>query len=166
MNTTKPTFSIVLAAVLFPMAASCPVIGAEAGALPDLTIELGETNRCHGLTVPSGGDGTNIPVSVAGQSARRMAGDRSIYLYVRIDHPAYASGPRDLFVIAEVCDDTFTWLRLQYDKAATPGDVADKYARCADSVLMTGAGGWRRGVFLLSAASLDHGENGNTDFRL
>jgi hypothetical protein len=153
------TSSILLAVALRS------AIAAESVALPDLTVELAETNLCHGLAVPSGGDGTNVPVTIAGQPARRMVGERTHYLYVRIDHPAYASGPRDLYVMAEVHDDTFTWLRIQYDKAGTPGDVADKYARCADSVLMTGAGGWRRGIFHLPAASLGHGENGNTDFR-
>lgn len=156
----KPILSILLAVALRP------AIAAETTALPDLTVELAETNRCHGLSVPSGGDGTNIPVTVAGQPARRMTGERTHYLYVCMDHPAYASGPRDLYVIVEVFNDTFTWLRLQYDKAATPGDVADKYARCADSVLMTGAGGWQRGVFHLPAARLGHGQNGNADFRL
>jgi hypothetical protein len=140
-------------------------VAAETAALPDLTIELAETNRCHGLSVPSGGDGTNIPVTVAGQPARRMVGERTHYLYVCIDHPAYASGPRDLYVMAEVYDGTFTWLRIQYDKAGTPGDVADKYARCADSVLMTGAGGWRRGIFHLPAARLGRGQNHGADFR-
>jgi hypothetical protein len=153
------TASILLAVAL------CSAIAAESAVLPDLTVELGETNRCHGLSVPSGGDGTNLPVTIAGQPARRMTGERTHYLYVRMDHPAYASGPRDLYVIVEVYDDTFTWLRVQYDKAATPGDAADKYARCADSVLMTGAGGLRRSVFHLPAARLGHGQNHGADFR-
>lgn len=155
----KPILSILLAVTLRS------AIAAETAALPDLTIELAETNRCHGLSVPSGGDGTNIPVTIAGQPARRMIGERTHYLYVCIDHPSYASGPRDLYVIAEVYDDTFTWLRIQYDKAGTPGDVADKYAHCADSVLMTGAGGWRRGIFHLPAARLGRGQNHGADFR-
>ncbi len=165
MKATKPAISTVLAATFLATAALHSVIAAETGALPDLTVELGETNQCHGLTVPSGGDGANIPVIVANQPARRMVGDHSIYLYVRIDHPAYASGPRDLYVVVEAWDDTFTWLRLQYDKAAAPGDVADKYAPCADRVLMTGAGGWRRGIFRLPATRLGHGQNHGADFR-
>ena len=166
MNTTQSAVSILLAVALLPLAALQPVLGAEAGSLPDLTVELGETNRCNGLSVTSGGDGANIPVIVGGQPARRMAGDRAIYLYVRVDHPAYTGGPRDLYAIVEVHDDAFTWLRVQYDKAGTAGDVADKYARSADSLLLTGAGGTRRGVFHLPAARLGHGQNGNTDFRL
>jgi hypothetical protein len=161
----KLTSSILLTIALFSTATLRSVIAAETAAPPDLTVELSETNRCHGLAVPSGGDGTNIPVTIAGQPARRMTGERTHYLYVCIDHPAYASGPRDLYVIAEVADDTFTWLRLQYDKAATPSDVADKYAHCADSVLMTGTGGWRRGIFHLPAARLGHGQNHGADFR-
>ncbi|MBI5686579.1 MAG: beta-galactosidase [Verrucomicrobia bacterium] len=161
----KRVSSILLTAALFSTVALRPAIAAEIITLPDLTVELAETNRCQGLSVPSGGDGTNIPVTIAGQPARRMTGERTHYLYVCIDHPAYASGPRDLYVIAEVYDDTFTWLRLQYDKAATPGDVADKYARCADSVLMTGAGGLRRGIFHLPAARLGRGQNHGADFR-
>ncbi len=166
MKATKSTVSIFLATALFSTMALRSVAGAEAGSLPDLTVELGQTNRCNGLTVTSGGDGMNIPVIVSGQPARRMAGDHAIYLYVRVDHPAYASGPRDLYVIVEVCNDTFTWMRLQYDKAGASGDVADKYARCDDNLLLNGAGGWRRGIFHLPAARLGHGENGNTDFRL
>ncbi|MFA7002694.1 MAG: alpha-amylase family protein [Verrucomicrobiia bacterium] len=150
---------------LYATAALHSAIAAEAGAPPDLTIELGETNRCNGLTVPSGGDGENVPVVTAGQPARRITGERSHYLYVRIDHPGYTSGPRDLYVVVEFCEDTFTWLRVQYDKAGTAGEVADKYAHCADSILLTGTGGWRRGVFHLPAARLGHGQNGNTDFR-
>ncbi|MCX6900873.1 MAG: beta-galactosidase [Verrucomicrobia bacterium] len=165
MKATKPAISVVLAVALFATAALHSAIAAEAAALPDLTIELGETNRCHGLTVPSGGDGENVPVVTAGQPARRITGERSHYLYVRIDHPGYTSGPRDLYVVVEFCEDTFTWLRVQYDKAGTAGEVADKYAHCADSVLLTGAGGWRRGVFHLPAVRLGHGQNGNTDFR-
>ncbi|MBI5821418.1 MAG: beta-galactosidase [Verrucomicrobia bacterium] len=166
MKATKSVFTVLLAAALFSPASLRPAISAEAVALPDLTVELTGTNRCNGLTVPSGGDGVNIPVIAGGQPVRRIAGERSLYLYVRIDHPAYANGPRDLYVIVEVCNDTFTWLRLQYDKAATAGDTADKYAHCADSVLLNGAGGWRRGVFHLPAVRLGHGQNGNTDFRL
>jgi Beta-galactosidase len=166
VNTMKTTVSMVLAAVLFSTGALRVISGAETGVLPDLTVELGETNHSHGLTVPSGGDGVNVPATVSGQPARRMTGEHSRYLYVRIDDPAYANGPRDLYVIIEVYDDAFTWLRLQYDKAGTPGDVADKYARCPDNLLLTGTGGWRRGVFHLPAARLGHGENGNTDFRL
>jgi len=165
MKATKPAISVVLTVALFAIAIFQPAISAGAGVPPDLTIELGETNRCNGLTVPSGGDGENVPVVTAGQPARRITGERSHYLYVRIDHPAYVGGPRDLYVVVEVCDDTFTWLRVQYDKAGTTGEVADKYAHCADSVLLTGAGGWRRGVFHLPAARLGHGQNGNTDFR-
>ena len=162
----KSAVSTILAAVLSSTIGLSSVISAETGAPPDLTVELGETNHCNGLTVTSGGDGVNVPILVAGQAARRMNGEHAHYLYVRIDDPAYASGPRDLYIVVEVYDDAFTWLRLQYDKAATPGDIADKYARCTDNLLLTGAGGWRRGVFHLPAARLGHGENGNTDFRL
>lgn len=166
MKATKSVFTVLLAAALFSLASLRPAISAETVALPDLTVELAGTNRCNGLTVPSGGDGVNIPVTAGGQPVRRIAGERSHYLYVRIDHPAYANGPRDLYAIVEVFNDTFTWLRLQYDKAAMAGDTADKYAHSADSVLLNGAGGWRRGVFHLPAARLGHGQNGNTDFRL
>ena len=92
----KSAVSTILAAVLSSTIGLSSVISAETGAPPDLTVELGETNHCNGLTVTSGGDGVNVPILVAGQAARRMNGEHAHYLYVRIDDPAYASGPRDL----------------------------------------------------------------------
>ena len=54
-------------------------------ARPELTLALGERNEGVGLRVPSGGDGENVPAMVEGVAARRVAGERSLYLYVAVD---------------------------------------------------------------------------------
>ncbi len=141
-----------------------PALAAEP--LPDLTIALGEHNTSTGLSVPSAGDGMNTPETIGGVSARRVSGDRSGYLYVVIDHPAYAQGPVDVYVIVEVLDEAFGRVSIQYDKDDPAPDVASKYTAAGDTLLLTGSGQWRRGVFYLPALRLGHGQNMGADFRL
>lgn len=134
--------------------------------LPDLGVTLGEQNSGTGLTVPSGGDGTNSPEIIAGQPARRMTGARTHYLYVCINHPAYATGPRDLYVIAEVFDEGIGRLGLQYDKGGAALSEHSLYAPAANTVFLVGDKRWRECVFFLPAARLGHGQNHRADFRL
>ncbi len=133
--------------------------------LPDLTTALGERNTGLGLAVPSAGDGVNVPVTVNGQSARRITGDRSLYLYVIINHPAYTPGSHDVYVTAEVFDDAFAHLSLQYDQATPPPNLGAHYARAETSTLLTGSGRWRKVHFHLPDLRLGHGQNHGADFR-
>lgn len=151
---------LLLATAAAGLAAQIP-----AGRRPDLAITLGPTNLATGLVVPSGGDGSNKPETIQGSPVRRIAGERSHYLYVAIDHPAYHQGPADLYVVAEVFDDMVGRLTLQYDKAALEPNIGTKYSAASDTLLLTGSGTWRRGVFHLPDLRLGHGQNGGADFR-
>ncbi len=146
----------------------CPHQFAPAAAeeLPELEIALGATNSGTGLIVPSDGDGVSVPVQIGGIPARCIAGERSLYLYVRIDHPKYAKGPRDLYVVVEAFDEAIGRLSLQYDKADPSPNIGTKYTAAADSMLLIGSGQWRRGVFHLPSIRLGHGQNFGADFRL
>jgi hypothetical protein len=150
--------------LLILLSLTLPALAAEP--LPDLTIALGERNTGTGLSVPSAGDGVNEPETIGGVSARRLTGDRSGYLYVAIDHPAYAQGPVDMYVVVEVWDERFGRISIQYDKDDPSPGVASKYTAAGDTLLLTGSGRWRQGVFHLPALRLGHGQNMGADFRL
>lgn len=139
---------------------------AAAGAPPELFLSLGERNEGRGLVVPSSGDGSNRAEVVAGSPARRIVGDRSLYLYVIIDDPAYAKGPIDAYVNVEAFDDRVGRVTIQYDKAADQPDIQSKYTSASESMILTGSGGWRRGVFHLPALRLGRGQNNGADFRI
>lgn len=137
--------------------------GAE---LPDLSVVLGKANHGEGLTVPSGGDGENRADVADGHPVRRIA-EGSLYLYVRIDHPAYEAGrPVDLYVTADVVDDDFNRVSLQYDQATASPNTGTKYTAAEGSAILLGKGGLRRPAFFLPRARIGHGQNHNADFRL
>lgn len=133
---------------------------------PELSISLGERNAERGLVVPSAGDGVNKAETVAGEPARRVVGERSLYLYVLINDPAYARGPMDAYVVVEAFDDRVGRVSLQYDQAGDSPEGRSRYAAAKESMILTGAGGWRRGVFHLPRLSLEHGQNQGADFRI
>ena len=134
-------------------------------ARPDLSVALGERNEGEGLTVPSGGDGVNAPETVLGVSTRRVIGTGAQYLYVAIDHPAYKRGPADLYVSAEVFDDTVSRLTLQFDQAAERPNVGTRYTSADTTCLLVGSGRWRTLHFYLPQLRLGHGQNNGADFR-
>lgn len=139
---------------------------ASATASP-LWIDLGPTNSAGGLSVPSGGDGENIPATVGDSPCRELAGPKALYLYVRIEDPAWRKpAPRDLYATFEVFDGGFAFLRLQYDKADSNPNLSSKYAASPDTALLTGSGKWRRIHFALPAARLAGGQNSDADLRL
>ncbi|OGV69524.1 MAG: hypothetical protein A3K19_27880 [Lentisphaerae bacterium RIFOXYB12_FULL_65_16] len=135
-------------------------------AQPVLTIELGPENRGPGLAVPSGGDGQNAPDTVNGVVCRRISGEKSLYMYVTIQAPEYAAGPKDLYVVAEVLDETCGAVQVQYDKSAPLRNVATQYSAAKGFALLVGGGDWRKLAFFLPEASLMHGQNFSADFRL
>ena len=95
----------------------CGLVPARAEpALPDLTIFLGAQNNSAGLEVSSAGDGSNVAVDVGGVPARKMAGPRAHYLYARITHPAWTNAPCAAYVSAEVLDEKFGRLQVEYDR--------------------------------------------------
>ena len=139
---------------------------ADEAPMPDLTIFLGQQNRGEGLEVLTGGDGANAPVSIEGVPARRITGPRAHYLYVRITHPAWTNAPCLAFVSAEVLDEKFSQLPLEYDRAETVPTLRSLYARAPQNVLLLGGGHWRTVTFFLPDLRLGHGQNGGADFRL
>lgn len=165
MQTPLSRFLAAAAALLVAFTARSAEAASPLG--PILAVDLGPTNRCAGLEVPSGGDGTNEPAVVDGNECRRMVASSGLYLYVRLTDPAWRSpAPRDLYATFEILDDGFTLLRLQYDKQNPQPSLSSKYADSPDSVLLTGSGKWRRAQFALPAARLGGGENHGADFRL
>ena len=149
--------------MLLPPTVSAAIAAAEP---PDLTVALGERNAGRGLVVPSAGDGVNRAETVAGEPARRIAGDRSLYMYVAINDPAYERGPIDAYVVVEAFDDRIGRVSVQYDKAADQPDNQSKYTNSSESMILTGTGAWRRGVFHLPGLRLGHGQNQGADFRI
>ncbi len=132
----------------------------------ELSVTLGPENQSIGLSVPSAGDGINIPVVIAGASARQIKGGDSPCLYVIVDRPDYSRGPRDVFVTVEFFDDAFGRLAIQYDKASAAPNLATKYTDSGHSALLAGSKRWRRDVFRLLGLRLAHGQNLGADFRL
>ena len=131
----------------------------------DLSIVLGEKNVEAGLTVPSGGDGTNQPETLLGKSVRRVMSDRGSYLYVRIKHPEYRKGPVDLYVTAEVFDDTVGRVNVTYDKTSDHPDISTKYTAVDNTYMLLGSGKWRKLTFFMPQMRLGHGQNHGTDLR-
>jgi hypothetical protein len=139
---------------------------AVAADLPLLWVELGPENRGQGLSVPSGGDGTNLPAQVAGGAVRRIAAD-SLHLYVRIEDPAYAArAPLDLYVAVDVVDDAFNRISVQYDRQSASPDIGTRYTGARQNSVCLGRGGQRRLFFHLPEHRLGHGQNHGADFRL
>lgn len=138
-----------------------------AAASQPLWVQLGITNRAGGLAIPSGGDGINLPATVGGAACRRMGGAKALYLYVRIEDPAWRKpAPRDIYATFDVLDEGFAFLRVQYDKDDPKPNLASKYAASPDTALLTGSGKWRRVHFALPSARLAGGQNNGADLRL
>ena len=133
--------------------------------MPDLSIVLGPQNSGAGLEVPAGGDGANVPVEIGGQPARRVTGACSHFLYVKIQHPAYTNAPCAVYVSAEVFDESFARLGVEYDQACAAPTLQTKYAHVPSTALLTGSGRWRTVTFFLPDLRLGHGQNGGADFR-
>ncbi|MDD4102754.1 MAG: beta-galactosidase [Kiritimatiellae bacterium] len=132
---------------------------------PELSVTLGESNQGSGLYVPSAGDGVNKPDLVGDVAVRRVA-ESSLFLYVKIDHPAYREGPLDLYVSAVVFDDTVMGLALEFDRAAERPDIRTWYTQTENAHFLTGLKQWRTLHFHLPAARMGRGQNHGTDFRL
>jgi len=160
LRRVQPNFPLLGLAVLAGMTAGA------AGQAGEISVTLGLQNQPAGLTVPSAGDGVNIPVVVAGGAARRIKGGESPYLYVVVDHADYARGPTDVYVTIEVFDDAFRRIALQYDKTSPSPNLDTKYTDSGHVMLLTGSKRWRRGVFPLLGLRLGHGQNQGADFRL
>ncbi|MGO9466865.1 MAG: beta-galactosidase [Isosphaeraceae bacterium] len=152
--------------LLAGLAVLAGMMARAAGQTSEISVTLGPRNQPAGLTVPSAGDGINVPEVVSGAPARRIKGGESPYLYVIVDHPDYARGPRDVYVTVEVLDDAFGRLALQYDKASATPNLGTKYTDSGHVMLLTGSMRWRRGVFPLRGLRLGHGQNQGADFRL
>ena len=157
------TVTIPVAAAGLLLAATCLVRGDEG--LPDLTITLGASNVGSGLVVPSAGDGENLPEVVHGSPARRISGNGSSYMYVIVDHPAYAKGPVDVYVTVEFLDESFGRLGLEYDRGGNDG-LAGHYVAAGEAIRLADSAIWRQGVYHLPALRLGHGQNWGADFRL
>ena len=133
---------------------------------PRLGVSLGSTVDACGLHVPSGGDGANEPATIGGSAARRIAGPRSLYLYVRVTDPVWTNGPvADAWAVFEVFDDRVARVGVQYDRSS-PDAPADRYAESPRSGWLVGSRAWRRVAFPLPGLSLRHGQNHGADFRL
>ena len=132
---------------------------------PDLSVTLGKQNEGSALIVPSGGDGENAPEDIQDVAVRRVTGNKASFLYVAIDHPAYAQGPADLYVTAEVFDDRVARVTAQYDQAASVPNIGTRYTPAEATYLLLGTGKWRTLTFHLPRLRLGHGQNLGADFR-
>ncbi|MBN2450679.1 MAG: family 14 glycosylhydrolase [Lentisphaeria bacterium] len=140
-------------------------MGVGAAELPELVLDFSRPEASSGLRVPSGGDGVNRPERVAGRVVQRGIPE-SLYFYVRVDDPRYeAAAPLDLLVTAEVADDDFNRVSVQYDRAAAEPNIGTQYTQAEGTAVLVGGGGWRALRFRLPAARLGHGQNHGSDFR-
>ena len=128
-------------------------------------VTLGPANREAGLSVPSGGDGENEPAFVDWRPCRRVAGERSQYLYVVVDPDRFAPGDQTIYVTCDLFDDAAQLIQVQYDSASPAPDLASKY-RGGPSMVLLGSGRWVRRTVRLEHARLGKGQNFGADFRL
>lgn len=128
-------------------------------------VNLGPRNDEHGLSVPSGGDGANVPATRAGSPCRQLAGDRAVYLYVKAE-PAVAEGDHDAWLTVEYFDDYPQVAGIEYDLAPAVREKNSYYTRADDLILLTGSGQWQRAVMHLPHARFGHGQNFQADLRL
>ena len=131
-----------------------------------LSIQLGNTNDEHGLSVPSEGDGENMAVEVGGSSCRRIEGEKAHYLYVKADAARVPPGDYDAYVSVEYFDDAPQFARVVYDAAPVVREKNTFYTLADDSILLIGSGRWQRAVIHLPHARFGHGQNFQADFRL
>jgi hypothetical protein len=147
-------------------AASLLLAGSFLPAAEPLWIQLGEKNQEHGLSVPSEGDGSNVPDVIAGSSCRRMSGARTHYLYVKADASWVPPGDYDAYAVIDCLDDTPRIARVEFDMCPVNRESNSCYTVAEDLVLLGGTGGWQRTVVRLPHARFGHGQNFGADFRL
>lgn len=148
-------YAMVLCAALIAATSLVGPVGAE-----PLWIALGPENRSGGLSVPSAGDGVNVPDEVGGQVCRRVAPGSS-YLYVAVDNARIPAGDHDVYVTVEFYDGELGLAAVEYDQAA-----GQAYTRLDDALLLLGTKQWRRQTVHVPRAALSHRQNHGTDFRL
>ena len=146
------------------LALSLATLGVSAA--EPLSIQLGNTNDEHGLSVPSEGDGGNMAAEVGGSSCRRIAGEKAHYLYVKSDAARVPAGDYDAYVSVEYFDDAPQFARVVYDATPVVREKNTFYTMADDSILLIGSGRWQRAVIHLPHARFGHGQNFQADFRL
>jgi len=129
-----------------------------------LSIDLGETNRSDGLTVPSAGDGTNEATVRGGRACRIVSGEKSNYLYVQIDDARLHNTDVTLYVTADIWDDGPQLISVQYDHVAATPDIATCYT-AGPSLAALGSGKWVRRTSVLEHARCGNGQNHGSDLR-
>lgn len=136
------------------------------GTAAPLSIRLGEANEESGLSVPSGGDGANVPRTIAGSPCRRISGENARYLYVKADATRVPVGDSDAWLRVEYYDDRPQIARVEYDLAPEVKEKNTYYASADDLILLTGSKQWQRAVIHLPHARFGHGQNYQADLRL
>lgn len=147
-------------------AASLLLAGNALSAAEPLWVQLGEKNHEHGLSVPSGGDGANVPDVIAGSPCRRMTGARTHYLYVKADASSVPPGDYDAYAVIDYLDDSLRIARVSFDVCPVNRESNSCYTAADDLVLLGGSGQWQRAVVRLPHARFGHGQNFGADFRL
>jgi hypothetical protein len=130
-----------------------------------VSLDLGPTNRESGLSVPSAGDGTNEPAEVAGRPCRKVAGDKSNYLYVQVADDAFHAGDFTVYLTCDVFDDGPRLLGVQYDGIAAVPTTATQY-RGGPGLVLLGTGKWVRRTVKVEHARFGNGQNHGSDLRL
>ncbi|NCP30213.1 MAG: family 14 glycosylhydrolase [Armatimonadetes bacterium] len=130
-----------------------------------VSVDLGPTNRESGLSVPSAGDGANEPAEVAGRPCRKVASDKSGYLYVQVADDAFHAGDFTVYLTCDVFDDGPRLLTAEYDSVAAEPTLATKYQRGPGLVLL-GTGKWVRRTVKIEHARFGNGQNHGSDLRL
>lgn len=136
------------------------LIALSAAAQSRFTVQLGPTNTGSGLTIPSLGDGQNLPATLGGRECRvtnRQVG--ASFLYVDV---------ADSFPLGKAVYITFDYfdqrgrIELHYDSGE--GDLA--YRQAPGAFDQSGTGQWRTATFTLRNPQFRNRENGGTDFRI
>jgi hypothetical protein len=156
---------MMTAVVILSWAAAMILSGAEPAREP-LWVELGSTDLSHGLTVPCGGDGLHQPEPLGGSRCRRVAGDKSHYMYVKADEGRVPAGCYDAYLAVEFYDDQAIVAYVQYDKVPVDKAKNSFYTAADDVIVGFDSRQWRRAVIHLPDARLGHGQNQGADLRL
>lgn len=131
-------------------------------------VELGPTNRTHGVVQVESADGVTAPAEVGGRPCRsaQPTVHRGRYIYFRIDDSFKWADPMEVEVEVLYFDHAEGRFGLEYDGSDPNAPFSGAYTRAGKTVALRGTGTWQTGTFRLAGARFLNGQNAGADFRL
>lgn len=133
----------------------------------EVNLLLGETNESYGLTLHVlDGDGENIAVTRAGESARTNV-NGAPYLYFEVDDGFYFNTPQEIEITIRYFDEGAGTIYLDYDSAPCASNwLAETMYRSVPIASQTNSGIWKTATITLADATFAGHQNGFSDFRI